>query len=349
MSTHVSPGDATRFSVVVPTYRRRESLRRVLRGLAEQAWEPDRLEVLVVSDGSDDGSVEMARTLPMPCALTVLEQANQGPAAARNLGIEKARGPMVLFLDDDVVPSPHLVAEHARAHRAASNLVVIGPMLQGDATPSPWVRWESDRLSEQYAAMQQGKWTATPWQFYTGNASLRLEHLRKAGGFDTRFRRAEDIELGFRLAGLGLQFVFHVPASGLHIADRTYASWIGSARQYGRNDIRFGKAEERVVSQFRYRNPLTRGLVRWGLRHPRLVHVVPPLARGLIEATDRLRLGAISRELCGAAFNLGYWLGVAEELGSARAAARLAESGSPPGLLSRARSALPIGARTGRQ
>jgi hypothetical protein len=146
-----------------------------------------------------------------------------------------------------------------------------------------------------------------------------------------------------------MDFVFHRPASGLHMAERSYASWVSSARQYGRHDIRFGFAEERVVDQFKYRHPLTRGLVRWGLRHPKGGKAVPRLAERLIQSTDGLRLRAASRQICGAVFNLSYWLGVADELGSVSAAMRLADSGTPPGLLSRARSALPIGVRTGRQ
>jgi GT2 family glycosyltransferase len=349
MTASSVPAELPRFSVVIPTYQRRESLRTVLRGLAAQDWDPERLEVIVVSDGGDDGSVEMAGNFQMPFPLRVLEQANQGPGAARNLGLAHARGPFVLFLDDDVVPSPLLVAEHARAHGAATTLVVIGPLLESGGRLSPWVRWEARTLAEQYVAMEQGRWAPTPWQFYTGNASLRLEHLCAAGGFDARFRRAEDIELGFRLAGMGMEFVFHPPASGLHMAERSYRSWLDSARQYGCNDIRFGKAEERVVVQFRHRHPLTRTLVRWGLRHRAAAAAVPGLALAPIMAADAVRLGEISRQLCGAVFNLTYWLGVAEELGSNGAALRLAESGSPPGLLSRARSALPIGLRAGRQ
>ncbi|HYW23601.1 MAG TPA: glycosyltransferase, partial [Terriglobales bacterium] len=75
------------FSIVIPTYQRRASLERVLTALALQEWPPDSLEVLVVSDGGDDGSVEMARALALPFPSRVLEQANQGPAAARNLGV----------------------------------------------------------------------------------------------------------------------------------------------------------------------------------------------------------------------------------------------------------------------
>ena len=83
-----------------------------------------------------------------------------------------ARFPFVLFLDDDVVPPPRLVAEHARAHGDADNRVVLAPLLEPPVRLLPWVRWECRRLAEQYRAMEAGEWAPTPWQLYTGNASL---------------------------------------------------------------------------------------------------------------------------------------------------------------------------------
>jgi GT2 family glycosyltransferase len=308
------------FSVVIPTYRRRESLERVLTTLAQQEWPADALEVLVVSDGGDDGSVGMARALPLPFATRVLEQANQGPAAARNLGVEHARHPFVLFLDDDVVPHSRLVAEHARSHGEAGNRVVVGPMLEPPVRLQPWVRWESRRLAEQYRAMVAGEWAPTPWQLYTGNASLRVEWIRRAGGFDTTLLRAEDVELGFRLQRLGCEFVFNPDAAGLHYATRSYRSWISAGYQYGRNDIVFGMGEERAAGQFQYRHPLTKALVRWAVRHRRAADLLPTLARPVISGLDGARLGAVADRACGAVFNLAYWLGVSDELGSRSAA-----------------------------
>ena len=316
------------FSVVIPTYQRRASLERVLTTLARQEWPADALEVLVVSDGGDDGSVEMARAHPLPFPARVLEQVNQGPAAARNLGVANARHELVLFLDDDVVPHARLVAEHAHGHGEAGNRVVIGPMLEPPVRLQPWVRWESRRLAEQYRAMEAGDWAPTPWQLYTGNASVRVEWIRRAGGFDTSLKRAEDIELGFRLERLGCEFVFNPDAAGLHYATRSYRSWTGAAYQYGRNDILFGKGEERAAGQFRYRHPLTRTLVRWAVGHRRAADRLPALAERPIVALDRVGLGRLADGACGAVFNLGYWLGVCDEVGSPAAALGLVGAGS---------------------
>jgi len=333
------------FSLVIPTYRRRASLQRVLAGLAAQVWPSDRLEVIVVSDGGDDGSADLASSFSMPFPLRVVEQAHRGPAAARNLGVARARRPYVLFLDDDVVPVPHLVAEHARAHGTCERRVVIGPMLEPPVRLQPWVRWEARELAEQYRAMEAGKFEPTPWQLYTGNASIRVEHLRTAGGFDARWRRAEDVELGFRLRDLGCEFVFNPAAAGLHFATRSYRSWLDAAHEYGRNDIRFGKGEERVAGEFRHRHGLTQALIRWGLRHRRAASWLPAVGGAAIRFADGLHMQRVTAQLCGAVFNLAYWMGVADQVGSAQAALDLADLGSPSGLLTRARSSHPIGSR----
>ncbi len=308
------------FSVIIPTFRRRRSLERVLEGLRFQQYPFEQLEVIVVNDGGDDGTAEMVKGADFPYSLRLLEQDNQGPAAARNLGVEEARGPFVLFLDDDVVPTPRLVAEHAAAHGDRKDLVVIGPLVGDGREPTPWLRWESATLAEQYDAMDRRVFKPTPWQFYTGNASVRREHVILAGGFDVRLRRAEDIELGFRLERLGLEFVFQREAAGLHLTRRTWAAWLDAARQYGRNDVVFGKVDERVVEETSNRHPYTVRLIGWGISHRRLRTLVPPLAWATASASYALGASRAAMAVCGAVFNLHYWLGVEEKVGSTKAA-----------------------------
>ncbi|MCK5924044.1 MAG: glycosyltransferase family 2 protein, partial [Methylococcales bacterium] len=162
--------------------------------------------------------------------LTAVSQPNAGAAAARNRGVSEAQGEIILFIDDDVVPTPTLIEDHLRHHETASDIVVIGPML----TPPhhsllPWVAWEQAMLEKQYNAMQAGEWEPTPRQFYTGNSSIARQHLDAAGGFDTEFRRAEDVELAYRLADMGLRFIFDSQAVGYHYAERSFDSWMGIA------------------------------------------------------------------------------------------------------------------------
>ena len=71
-------------------------------------------------------------------------------------------------------------------------------------------------LEAQYHDMITGKYAPTARQFYTGNASLAAKWLRRAGGFDESFKRAEDIELVYRLEDMGLRFHFNPQAIGYH-------------------------------------------------------------------------------------------------------------------------------------
>ena len=251
-------------------------------------------------------------------------QQNGGPASARNNGVSHARGELVLFVDDDVVPAPQLVAEHIRSHgKSDVDAVVIGPMLNPQGFRMvPWVRWEQARLLEQYTAMIEGHWQPTARQFYTGNSSLPRAHIVAAGGFDERFRRAEDVDLGYRLADRALHFVFNPNAIGYHYADRSFRSWLATPYDYGRSDVVLSLEKgqdwliERVVEEFQTRHAITRLLVRTCLG--RRLHST--IAMGVLRAATRLGvvigLERVSQWAFSGIFNLRYYQGVADELGS---------------------------------
>lgn len=133
-----SSGRPPRFSVVIPTYRRRDRVVRNVQALAEQDFSD--FEAIVVDDGSDDGSAEALRALEVPFPLAVLEQENQGAAGARNVGARAARGEILLFLDDDMEAASSLLAEHERSHREGADLVVGDMPLHPDS-PAGLLSW----------------------------------------------------------------------------------------------------------------------------------------------------------------------------------------------------------------
>ena len=100
--TKANVGDQDIKDEVSPrTYNRLDRLKRVLDGLEKQTYSLTDFEVVVVSDGSPDGTDDYLRTLETPLRLTAVFQPNQGVAVARNHGLERATGELVLFVDDD--------------------------------------------------------------------------------------------------------------------------------------------------------------------------------------------------------------------------------------------------------
>lgn len=317
-------------SVVVPTFNRVGSLRRTLQGLAGQVGFDgaplDGFEVVVVSDGSTDGTAAYLRSAEVPLPVVAIDQPNAGPAAARNRAIEAATGDLLLFIDDDVWPTEQLIAEHLRRHdHPDDDLVVMGPMLTPPDHPmSRWVSWEQAMLVKQYDSMANGEWAPTARQFFTGNASVARRHVLAAGCFDPAFRRAEDVELAYRLADRGLGFAFDPEAVVLHYAERSFAAWLGAAEAYGRNDVVFDRDHgqrwliDTVSEEFQSRHILVRAATRLCLPRPRLAAAV--LAGGGFVARRAPR--RLARPILSVVYNLAYYRGMAAELGGAPALLR---------------------------
>jgi len=308
-------------SIIIPTYNRLQRLKQVIAAMECQEYALDNVEVLIISDGSTDGTDAYLSNLKSSLKLVFISQANAGPAAARNNGIRRASGEYVLFIDDDVVPSPHLIAEHMRLHESRPNLIVLGPMLNpNDFDMSPWVAWEQTMLEKQYHSMQSGKWIPTARQFYTGNTSLARRHLNEVGGFDERFRRAEDVELAYRLNSLGIEYAFNPQAIGYHYAERSLRSWMETPYAYGRNDVIFMRERERwllkaIRTEFRYRNRLTRILVWLCVGRSIISQIVQNLLRNIANRSSQIGLMRICQVSYSAIFNLRYYQGMADELG----------------------------------
>jgi glycosyltransferase involved in cell wall biosynthesis len=310
-------------SIVIPTYNRLRRLKHVIAAIERQTYPLEDIEVIIVSDGSTDGTHEYLSTIQTPLALRFVPQANAGPAAARNNGIRNAQSDVILFIDDDVVPSPQLVAEHMRLQAGRTNLVVLGPMLNPpDFTFAPWVAWEQAMLEKQYAAMRRGAWDASSRQFYTGNTSLPRQVLLQSGGFDERFRRAEDIELAYRLENQSVLFTFTMDAVGYHYAERSFNSWLQIPYTYGRYEIVFSREGQAhlqsfVNREFNGRNRLTRMVVQLSLDRPLLSNTIQLAAQQIAALAYRAgKIGPrISQAAYSAIFNLRYYQGVADELG----------------------------------
>ena len=201
-------------SVVIPTYNRRPILEKCLLALERQQACPeiDRYEVVVVDDGSTDGTPDWLRGAAERFPhVRLIEQSHGGPAEGRNRGVDHAHGDVIVFIDSDLVVTDSFLSCHA------SSLVRS---------------WEArgDRLCFTYGAVvntanfeqptaERHKLRDLSWAYFaTGNVAIAKEVLQRAGLFDTGFRLYgwEDLELGERLRRMGVQLIKCPAAVGYH-------------------------------------------------------------------------------------------------------------------------------------
>lgn len=212
-------------TVIVPTHNRSELLRRTLQGFCHQQAGELLWELVVVSDGSTDSTEETVLHFQDGLPLRYLSQPKRGVSSARNRGLGEACAPVVLFLDDDVIPSPQLIREHAQFHRARPELesVLLGYVTWSPELPiTPFMRWygEFGGLFG-FSKLQSGQ-PADPRFLYTCNLSFKTEFLRRHGGFNEALTVLEDHELGYRLAKHGMKMSFQKEALGYHYQTFTF-------------------------------------------------------------------------------------------------------------------------------
>jgi peptidoglycan/xylan/chitin deacetylase (PgdA/CDA1 family) len=200
--------DTIRLSVVIPTFNRRHVLERTLPLLLAQDFLPEDYELIYVLDGSTDGTAGMLRALKPQCSLQVLEQPNQGPSAARNKGVQAARGDLVLFLDDDILCPPGLFRHHSAAHAGSDSLVVHGPIYVAPDSPPTLIRYITEAQYEDcYRHADPALGLPFPMMASSlVNSSMPRKMLLASGGFNEEIRSAEDMELGLRLWKAGTKF-----------------------------------------------------------------------------------------------------------------------------------------------
>jgi GT2 family glycosyltransferase len=181
-----------RVSVVVPTYNRAASLKRLLRSLESVAVPAGGMEIVVVIDGSTDDTLSVVTS----SQARWVTQPNRGRAMARERGWREARGEVIVFLDDDVVPEPHAITRMVEALDVADG--VGATILPLDVKPVIAHYMHVDGIVNHYERAGNALW------LITAAAAFRREALDRIGGFDVAYEQAgEDVDLTLRLVESG--------------------------------------------------------------------------------------------------------------------------------------------------
>jgi glycosyltransferase involved in cell wall biosynthesis len=205
----------TGVSVIIPTRDRAATLARCLDALAEQRVD-EPVQVVVVDDGSRDTTPQVLASRE---GVEVVCEEPRGHSAALNAGVRRARGPIVLFLDDDVIATPGLVQRHLDHHRARPEPVAA---LVGRVTWAPELEvtrhmaWLEDG-GPLFAFNRIADHDDVDWRhFCTANVSVKSELLGE-DPFDETLERFNDVELGYRLKQRGMRLRYDPGAVGHHL------------------------------------------------------------------------------------------------------------------------------------
>lgn len=264
-----------KISVVIPTFRRAQSLERALRSLEAQT-DTD-FEVVVVCDGDDPETKRLSATFQTSIPLKwVFNRTNQYAAAARNVGANAAEGNILLFLDDDATAGPDWIRIH-RSHHEAENvnrpILVLGRTVHSYERPAAsrserLLREERETREAEFAAVLKNPdaYPVEELQFHSDcgfNCSIRRSVFLKSGGFDANMRpRLEDLELGLRLYKLGVETVVDPEAVLTHYESKNL---VDDTRSYWQHGLRLAYYR---LAQKGQRNAQTSALRRLKTANP---------------------------------------------------------------------------------
>ena len=212
-------------SVVLATHNRKELLKECLKSLFNQTYPKERYEIIVVNDGSTDGTEEVLKKYAKkaPCIFKCFSQENKGPSAARNLGIEHAKGEIICFTDDDCIAD----------ERWIENLVKEFTNEKVGGVGGEIVAYNPKTSVEKYARMDQESAIRNSF-LITCNAAYRKDVLESVNGFDGNLRYGgDDIDVGIKVKLMGYELKYAPDAIVYHKHRTTLNDLIKQRYNYG--------------------------------------------------------------------------------------------------------------------
>lgn len=224
-------------SVIVPTYNQRSRMQFVLKTLQNQTYKKEDLEIVVVEDGSTDGTKQFLSTVKMENLSVVSLEHNQGRAIARNQGIIAAKNDILIFIDGDRIVPKDFVYRHVTSLR--ENCISIGCVAEifesdVDMLFEHYLRQDqyffdviarsrymnffefmSQIYSDSNVTNHPLRWTT----LFSGNFCVHKSIFDRVGLFDTDFVDwgLENLELGFRFQCAGFPFFLNKDATNFHL------------------------------------------------------------------------------------------------------------------------------------
>ncbi len=313
--TNQTDNTTIQLSIIIATYNRADMLRTCLQALFAQTQPVGDFEVVVVVDGSTDDTREMLDSLTHTGRLTVCWQNNLGVGAARNHGVQVARGQFCLFLDDDIIADRELVAMHLKAQREQQGIVGLGHLtmkLPQDA--DDFARFLGQWWNEHYTRLEEQARPVSFMDCYSGNLSVPRQIFLEVGGFADDLSRSEDVELGYRLHEHGLYFVYTPSAIGHQNYRKGFLEIAADAEKAGVASLELYKRHPPMLPHMELGNFEETSIRARLLR--RLLSALNPPARFLRIVGRFFAQPARAREWYRFLYSFYYWRGVRRSIPS---------------------------------
>jgi GT2 family glycosyltransferase len=212
-------------SIIIPTYNRKEELKKLLQFLKKQTPPHTQGEIIVIDDGSNDSTLDFLQKEQEEGTLSFAVQLHKGPGVARNAGMEMAQGKIFVFIDTDCIPCPRWLENliqpfEDEAVGAAGGLEIPDPaesilsrcfqFVMTSPLTTGGLRGAKKRLARYYPR--------------TFNMAISRKAFEKVGGFKEWYH-GEDVEMSFRIQEAGFRLVYCDEAKVFHQRPATFSSF----------------------------------------------------------------------------------------------------------------------------
>lgn len=222
-----------KISIVVPSYNGANKVGRLIDSLKVQTFKD--FELIVVVDGSTDSTIEKINSMEINHPVEILFQKNSGRSASRNNGVNKAKGDLICFFDDDIILEKNCLQRHYDYHSEFPGSIIVGPTIEDPKSKNTdFQKYKCNINRETIQVLSQ---ITEPMRmdnlFVTAaNLSMSKKTFFEVGGFDERLPDSEDYEFGFRALTKKHKIYFRSDVLVNHEEFITCQSYIKRQREY---------------------------------------------------------------------------------------------------------------------
>ncbi|MFQ6618418.1 MAG: glycosyltransferase family 2 protein [Fidelibacterota bacterium] len=227
-------------SIIIPTYNNLENLKCLLKSFENQTVPGEKYEIIVVDDGSTDGTREFITERIKSYPIKYIRHAeNKGLPAARNSGIKSSAGAVLIFIDSDMEVVDDFIKEHLKLLNFDNHAGFVGNVKQKIKMKDSKFSKFLNRKNRGARGFREGETIPCKMVLF-GNASIKRELIYEAGFFDERIRGygGHEIDFAARLYALGKGgFVFNPRAISYHRHERDFESTLKLLEDFGRGTL----------------------------------------------------------------------------------------------------------------